>query len=259
MGAGSYQQCCIRGSAACTLLYRTHRSPDACQVIPQIGVNWQSSVESAQQHQLLLAEVCFSLVAWAFCLRLRQKMSLLPLNLPSPSVLCPKATKLFTLHTEISLYFTAVFNCKVKWPTPLFDQVVLLKQDSICMGGGGRRYVHPHYQTLSKRQSSFPDCFQPSWQGRPMAAFLVINKALCFCNVNCLQQPSLSSQGCRSPAFNSLHVARALSKDILYVGRDSFVCRSQIPCAHALMGSGISRQAGLLGAHLQRDVDCFNW
>lgn len=137
MGAGSYQQCCIRGSAACTLLYRTHRSPDACQVIPQIGVNWQSSVESAQQHHLLLAEVCFSLVAWAFCLRLRQKMSLLPLNLPSPSVLCPKATKLFTLHTEISLYFTAVFNCKVKWPTPLFDQVVLLKQDSICMGGGG--------------------------------------------------------------------------------------------------------------------------
>lgn len=74
-----------------------HKDPhDAHQVSPRLLLTGQT-LESARQCQLTLAEVWFSLVAWARCLRLRQKMSLLHLNSPSPSILCPKATKPFTL------------------------------------------------------------------------------------------------------------------------------------------------------------------
>lgn len=64
--------------------------------------------------------------------------------------------------------------------------------------------------------------------------------------MNCLHQTSLSSQGCRCPACNSLHKARALSEDILYIRRGSFGCRHQTHL-HMLISFVNSRQAALWG------------
>lgn len=90
-----------------------------------------------------LAEVCFPLLVWAFCLRLRQKMSLLHLNSPSHLILCPKATKLF--H-----FFILKFPCTLQlskvvllskmasssfWP----NTVPLSKQHSICIVMGRKK------------------------------------------------------------------------------------------------------------------------
>lgn len=90
-----------------------------------------------------LAEVCFPLLVWAFCLRLRQKMSLLHLNLPSHLILCPKATKqflLFILKLPCTLQLCkVVLLSKMANPSFWLNTVPLSKQNSICIVIGGKK------------------------------------------------------------------------------------------------------------------------
>lgn len=177
----------------------------------------------------------------------------------------PQDCLLFPCWNIPAFHYCAKLETEMANPSVLIEYFwsIVKRQDRICIGMRGKKRqkscVHPHYQKLAKKRSSFLDCFQHFWQGRAGAAFLLINKALCFWNVNCLDQTSLSSQECRCPAFNSLHMAKALATEILHMRRGSFGRRSQTPCAHALLGSANSRQAGLWELHLQRNADCFHW